>query len=102
MREYSERHGFACLRAFSWLWERFERERDERETRLQRGHDAPVYGLPHMGHIELGIDASRLICVLFAVERTHVTVAVLAEAGHVVRVPAAHGANDRLAQMLAP
>ena len=100
MREYSLRHGLACLRAFSWLWERFECERDEREIRLQRGHDAPEYGLPHMGHIELGIDASRPVCVLFAVERTHVAVAVLAEAGYVVRVSAAHGANGRLAQVL--
>lgn len=78
--EYSERHGFACLRAFSWLLERFERERDERETCLQRGHDAPEYGLPHMGHIELGIDASRLIYVLLAVERAHFTVADTAKA----------------------
>lgn len=101
MREYSERHGFACLRAFSWLLERFERERDERETRLQRGQDVPEYGLPHIGHIELGIDASRPVCVLLAVECSHVTVAVLAETSHVVRVPAAHRADGRLAQVLA-
>lgn len=55
-----------------------------------------------MGHIELGIDASRPVCVLLAVERTHVTVAVLAKSGHVVRVSAAHGANGRLAQVFAP
>lgn len=55
-----------------------------------------------MGHIELGIDASRPICVLLAVERSNVTVAVLAEASHVVRVSATHESDDRLAQVLAP
>ena len=69
---------------------------------MQRGHDAPEYGLPHMGHIELGTDTRRPVCVLLAVELPHVTVAVLAEAGYVVRVPAAHWADGRLDQVLMP
>lgn len=54
-----------------------------------------------MGHIELGIDASRLICVLFAVERAHFTVAVLAEAGHAIGVSSAHGTDNGITQALA-
>lgn len=64
---------------------------------MQRGHDAPEYGLPHMGHIELGIDASRLVCVFLAVERAHFTVAVLAKPRYAIGVASAHGTDSWLA-----
>lgn len=50
-----------------------------------------------MGHIELGIDASRLICVLLAVERAHFTVAMMTKSRHAICCTSAHWTDNGLA-----
>ena len=54
-----------------------------------------------MGHIELGIDASRLVCVFLAVERAHFTVTMMTKSSHAICVSSAHGTDNGLAQALA-
>ena len=54
-----------------------------------------------MGHIELGIDASRLVFVLLAVEREHFTVTALAKPRYAIGVSSTHGTDSGLAQALA-